>query len=172
MIGFIVPHPCHNVDMVIRRALIRFLYILITLLVIVVLTGIIMLLESKIYAFNRSFDTNTIATPFPVGVNMATQVITEIPEVNEYFVQTLANETPTDTNWRDLVTAAFASKSWFQTLASPVQRIAVIWPGERHEEVVDHFGDILGWDKDERTLFANLIQSSDPILIDGKYEAS
>jgi cell division protein YceG involved in septum cleavage len=29
--------------------------------------------------------------------------------------------------------------------------------------------DILGWNNNERALFANLIQSSDPILVDGKF---
>ncbi len=155
--------------MIIRRALIRFLYVLVTLLIVAALTGLALLLESKIYAFNQTPDKETEVEPFPVGVNMASEIIIEKPEVNEYFVQSLANKTPTDDNWKDVVVAVFASKSWFQTLASPVQRIAVIWPGERHEEVVDHFGDILGWDKNERSLFANLIQSSDPILIEGKF---
>jgi cell division protein YceG involved in septum cleavage len=155
--------------MVIRRALTRFLYVLVTVLVVVGLTGIALLLESKIYVFNRSFTPETDVTPFPVGVNVFAESITEQPEVNEYFVYSLAHNTPDADNWLDLIAGAFASKSWFQNLASPVQRIAVIWPGERYEQVVKHFGDILGWDAEQRSLFANLIQSSDPILLEGKF---
>lgn len=155
--------------MIIRRALIRFLYVVAVLLTISMLSGIALLLESKLYVFNRSYQHENDVTPFPVGVNIATQIITEQPEVNQYFSDTLANQAPDEDNWHDVVAAVFADKAWFQNMASPVQRIAVIWPGERHEQVVKHFGDILGWDKNERSLFANLIQSSDPILIEGKF---
>lgn len=155
--------------MIIRRALIRFLYVVATLLVVLALTGIALILESKIYAFNWFNRSASDITPFPVGVNSVSQIIVEQPEVSEYFYDTLANEAPSDDNWRDVLAASLSHKSWFQTLASPVQRIAVIWPGERHEQVVDHFGDILGWDDTERALFANLIQTSDPILSDGKF---
>lgn len=155
--------------MVIRRALIRFLYVLATLLIVAVLTGLTLLLESKFYVLNFNKSQTTEVKPFPVGVNLASQIIIEQPEVNEYFSGTLANNVPDENNWRDVLAGTFAGKAWFQNLASPVQRIVVIWPGERHEQVVDHFGDILGWNNNERALFANLIQSSDPILIDGKF---
>lgn len=158
--------------MIIRRALIRLLYVLVLLLVIAVLTGISLLLQSKIYVFNDAYVqdfTYSYIEPFPVGVDSTKEIIVENPSVDDFFVQSLANKTPDRSNWKDVVAAAFASKAWFQNLASPVQRIAVIWPGERHEQVVKHFGDILGWDDDERSLFANLIQSSDPILLEGKF---
>lgn len=148
--------------------MIRLLYIPVFLMVVAALGGIIVLLESKSYVFNDS-NLDAPAIPFPVSVNPIAQTIVENPEVDTYFVQTLANKTPDRNNWKDAVASAFASKAWFQTLASPVQRIAIIWPGERHEEVTKHFGDTLGWNNEERTLFTSLIQSSDPILSEGKF---
>lgn len=157
--------------MAIRRALIRIVYVFVLLLLIGALTGISLLLESKTYVFRQATETSVVVTsfPFPVGVNSTDRIIVENPEVETYFSATLAGNTPSKHNWRDVLASAFASKAWFQNLASPVQRIAVIWPGERHEEVVKHLGDILGWDDTERETFAHLIQSSDPIMLEGKF---
>lgn len=152
-----------------RRVIVRILYVLVLGLVIAVLAGLSLLLETKTYVFNQSLTETPTLTAFPVGVNRNTQLIVENPEVDTYLDVALADTTPSRNNWRDTIAAAFASKAWFQNLASPVQRIAVIWPGERYEQVVKHFGDILGWDTDERALFAGLIQSSDPILTEGKF---
>jgi UPF0755 protein len=54
-------------------------------------------------------------------------------------------------------------------LASPVQRIAIIWPGERYEQVTAHFGDVLKWDQTERETFANQVQMRNPVLQEGKF---
>ncbi len=154
--------------MIIRRALIRLLYVPVFLLSVFALGGTILLLESKIYFFNDA-PAEVVVTPFPVGVDLGAEVIVEQPQVESYFSDSLAYETPDNNNWKDLIASAFSSKSWFQSLASPVQRITVIWPGERREEVAKHFGDILGWSQEDRTQFTALIQSSDPILSDGKF---
>jgi hypothetical protein len=91
--------------MIIRRALIRFLYVVALLLIISALAGIALILESKIYAFNWGSHVAPTVTPFPVGVNIASEIIVEQPGVNEYFYSTLANEVPTQDDWRDFVVA-------------------------------------------------------------------
>ncbi len=167
-LALIVHHLCNNNVMIIRRAMIRLLYVPVFLMAVLALSGTILLLESKTYVFKESTPDVSI-TPFPVSVDQGAKTIVENPAVDTYFTQSLAHNTPDNSDWRDVIASVFASKAWFQNLASPVQRITVIWPGERHEEIAKHFGDILGWDKDERTLFINLIQSSDPILSEGKF---
>lgn len=151
-----------------HRILIRAIYIFIALLVSGALTGLALLLESKEFFFAHSHVVTETVEPFPVGVVMATKTIEEQPQVDQYFTNTFAS-TPDKHHWRDLVASLFSTKAWYQNLASPVQRIIVIWPGERREEVAAHFGDVLSWDQNERSLFVNLIQSSDPLLADGKF---
>jgi cell division protein YceG involved in septum cleavage len=153
--------------MLMRRAAIRFLYGLALLLVIFATAGVTLLLESKIFVYNQIEQKST--EPFPVGVDPVAKQILEQPEVDRFYSDSLAVRTPTIDRWQDFIAGLFYTKEWYQNLASPVQRIAVIWPGERHEQVVSHFGDVLGWDKENRETFAQLIQTSDPIMLEGKF---
>jgi UPF0755 protein len=45
----------------------------------------------------------------------------------------------------------------------------VIYPGQRKEEVVQNFTDILNWNDEEKQRFADLITSSVPELAEGKF---
>lgn len=134
--------------------------------------GIGLLIESKDQIFTQSSTTQeqtTTKEPFPVSVNSYTQVIDEDPLVDQFYTDTLANAPASSNNWWNQVAAIFASRDWYQNLASPVSRIIVIWPGERKEEATKHIGDILRWNKEDRTTFQKLIDTSDPILTEGKY---
>lgn len=154
-----------------RRALIRAIYLFALLLSIAAVTGMVFLLDTKTYVFNETLEETIITTqPFPVGVNKEAKLIVENPEVEIYFSESLANKTTPDANnWKDVVASVFSSKAWYQNLASPVSRIMVIWPGERYEEVVKHFGDIMRWNEADREQFANLIQANEPVLSEGKF---
>jgi len=108
---------------------------------------------------------------FPVGVNSLAKKIHEDPDV-EFYVETyLSIDTTNSRKGRliDKVLAQIAQWSWYQNLASSVSRILVIYPGERREEVVANIGDMLRWNKDERTLFSNYIAQAEPLLEEGKF---
>lgn len=133
---------------------------------------IVSLLKSKVYIFQeaqtQTHETEEIA-PFPVSVNLYTEVIDDNPEVNEFFADTLANASGSKDNWWNQVAAVFATKNWYQNLASPVSRIIVIWPGERKEEATKKIAEILRWDNEEKLEFQSLIDQSSPVMLEGKY---
>lgn len=108
---------------------------------------------------------------FPVGVNIHTKTIIENPAVDVYVGTYLSINTEKSRSARFLnrLLAEFVRFDWYQNLASSVSRILVIYPGERHEEVVKNFSDILKWDKAERELFYNYISASEPALVEGKF---
>ena len=46
----------------------------------------------------------------------------------------------------------------------------VIWPGDRKEEAAKkNIGDILGWNKADRSEFIRLVDSTSPVIAEGKY---
>ena len=112
-----------------------------------------------------------ITTTFPVGVIPHAETILEDPRLQEYLQTHLSQEIQNTSriSWFERVTRKIAQSPRFQNFASPVSRVLVILPGERREEVVDHFGDILDWDSTERETFLNLITASQPELYDGKF---
>ena len=65
--------------------------------------------------------------------------------------------------------AEFVRFDWYQNLASSVSRILVIYPGERHEEIVKNIGDILKIGVLKIELFYNYIVASEPIMVEGKF---
>jgi cell division protein YceG involved in septum cleavage len=144
---------------------------LVIMLSIIATMGIVLLLESKTLIFsmaNRSQNQAEV-TPFPVSVNPHTKTITDNPTVDTFFVDTLANAPNSHHSWWNQLAALFADESWYQNLASPVSRIVVIWPGERREQVSKKIGDLLHWNQAERTEFQTLVNSTEPVLNDGKY---
>lgn len=152
-----------------RRLLIRALSALAIILAILVSTGIGMILESKSYIFKSIKTTDTaIIEPFPVGVNVATKTIIEQPAAEVWSSDTLAHQT-TPSVWQQFIAAFFMNNRWYQNLASPISRIVVIWPGERYEQIAKTFKDILGWTDEEQQTFVSLIQSTEPILAEGKF---
>lgn len=158
-----------------HRLLIRTIYVLVLILMIMATIGIGFLLRSKTIVFtttqqyeNMSFAEDAVV-PFPVSVNAYTKVITPNATVEQYFYETLANNPHSKTHWWNQIASLFASKKWYQNLASPVSRIIVIWPGERKEEITKNIADILGWGPEEKAEFNKLVDTSEPVLPEGKY---
>ena len=160
------------------KRIVRIVYstMLITLIALTAVT--VFIIETKEFAFENfiNADADEIAagdapSPFPVGVDPRRKIITEHPGVNAYFeTHVLAKSNrPTKTSWFHRLSSKLAHYGWYQNLASPVSRVLVVLPGERKEQVVDNFGDILGWDEDERERFPVLVARAVPALSDGKY---
>lgn len=112
-----------------------------------------------------------IPEPFPVGVNQIEKTINEDILVEQYIEENLSiNITLSrQQHFFDRLLAQMTKLNWYQNLASSVSRILVIYPGERREEVVSDFGDILNWSKEEKDLFSSYITETEPQLVDGKF---
>lgn len=109
---------------------------------------------------------------FPVGVNPSLQEITENPTVDAYFTEHISGGGGSETAYSGFVGKFFGKLAligWYQNLASLSTRVLVIEPGERREQVTEHFGKILGWNRAERDQFLKLIEGSAPLLEDGKF---
>lgn len=154
------------------KILIRSLLGIVLVLCMFATAGISLLLETKEFVFKESVEKTTQVidtTPFPVSVDPLTQTITNEDLLGGYDYETMAmNEKPHD-DWKAKVASLLSTREWYQSLASPVSRIIVIWPGERKEEVVKNTGDILHWNKEQRTEFLTLITETDPALEEGKF---
>ena len=154
----------------------RSVYFLLLLLLLAT-SWYVVLIKTKEYLFisaiYQSSDSEMPITkePFPVSVDPNTKLVTENPAVEAFFSTHIAKTptTRTKTSWWQKTIGKLAQFGWYQNLASPISRVVVIEPGERKEQVVDNFGDILGWDTPERKIFAELIDTSLPTLSDGKY---
>lgn len=154
----------------------RFIRLMVYILAVVAVAGIVMLLQSKNIIYKNTVSTATSQSvelepvnPFPVGVNAFTREIQNDPGLIPFFESNVASNPQSKHKWWNQVAAVFANQAWFQTLASPVGRIVVVWPGERKEEVAKHIGDILRWTAADRAEFQELINEQSPILSDGKY---
>jgi cell division protein YceG involved in septum cleavage len=140
-------------------------------LVAIVLGGMSLLLQYKSSVFNSSLEPTVASevSPFPVSVNTQTEEIFVNPAFDTFYQTTFAEENTPPQKLLGKLAAILSNKSWYQSLASPISRIVVIWPGERKEEVVKHIGDIVGWGSAQRLEFQALIDSQSPVLEDGKY---
>lgn len=159
--------------MITRYFLVRSIYITVIILAIISIIFIGILAQSKNNIFSFLIEKNQQKTemvePFPVSVDSYTKIIATSTIVNDFYHNTLANSPNSTEHWWNKLASTLSSKSWYQNLASPVSRILVIWPGERKEEIAKNIGDILGWNKDDRIEFENLIDSTNPIMTEGKY---
>ncbi len=157
------------------KTVIRIIYMLALALAFLVAFGIGILLDSKTYFYKASTtvfeSTPEVIEPFPVGVNQWTKTIVEQPNVGTYYSETLALvDTPRKSSgWSNQLLAIFSNSAWYQNLASPVSRSIVIWPGERHEEIKEHIGSVLGWSNEDEEVFVQTVMASAPILSEGKF---
>ncbi len=132
-----------------------------------------------IYAVSLKYDEtdtktvtdNHLALPFPVGVSPKEEIIVEDPAVDIYVRQYLSINPDLRKKERflDKLIYELAKLDFYQQLASPLTRILVIYSGERKEEVVKNFGDILDWSEYEKKEFLNLVIDSVPTFSDGKF---
>jgi len=110
--------------------------------------------------------------PFPVGVNPQTKTIAEQPELATYLEQYVASNhtTPLRTHsWAMLLRARLEQFAWYQQLATPTRRTLVIWSGNRHEQVAQHFQSLLGWNAEETARFTSLVKTSVPGMNEGMF---
>ncbi len=121
------------------------------------------LLRDQYVAYTAPVAENDVLTTavFPVGVNPHTKLITEKPGVDSYFDEqftTAEKETKSGgaLSWFPKVLGKLALLNWYQNLASLSSRILVIQPGERKEQIADHFGKILGWTDAEKGEFLKI----------------
>lgn len=138
-------------------------------------------IQTKESAFDIALvKTNTIGSapqiekvdPFPIGVNPLAQSITEDPTVDAYLETHITSNTKnrTKVSWFEKhFIAKLAQFDWYQNLASPLSRILIVDSGERREEVVKNFADILRWTAEEQIMFTSLIAGSSPELAEGKF---
>ena len=136
-------------------------------------------IETKKTAFDHALTVKTdapqqkaVQEAFPFGVDPDAEIIVENPSVDAYFQThiTKSSKAGTKLSWLEKhLFSKLAQYDWYQNLASPISRILVVDSGERKEEVVDNFGDILRWDHTQRQTFTTLIAGSSPALADGKF---
>jgi len=132
----------------------------------------VLLLESKALIFSYATEQATKAeapAPFPVSVDKGAKTIIEIPQVDTFFSDSLAQAPSSRYNWWNKIAAFFADDTWYQNLASPVGRIIVIWPGNRKEEVIKHISEVMHWTETERTEFISLFETDTATLPEGTY---
>ncbi len=108
--------------------------------------------------------------PFPLGVDARAKRITEQPNVERYLQQYIAQKPLSKkVGFLRKLEAKLLSQQWYQNLASANTRILVIYPGQRREEVVKSFGDILGWDEEQRAMFQKAVTDAVPNLSEGVF---
>ncbi len=108
---------------------------------------------------------------FPVSVNPTTKQIIENPLLDWYVSEHLSIDISRFRQKRFLqrIFSELAQLSLYQQFASPLSRTLVIYAGERKEEVIKHFGDILGWTSEQRVEFSSLVTSTNPAFVEGKF---
>ncbi len=129
----------------------------------------LVLIQSKQIIFSWAALRTTTPEPFPVSVNAYTKTIEENPDVLAFYTRTIASSPDAADHWWNKVAKAFTNETWYQNLATPASRIVIVWPGERKEEATKHIGDILGWNAADRAEFTKLIDTTAPIMAEGKY---
>ena len=148
-------------------------------LLILIGTFCVAVITFGIYAYSLKSEVTEIAkvaevseiSPFPIGVSPEEKSIVENPAVDTYVRQYLSINPDKSRRGRifDKVMYELAKLDFFQQVASPLTRILVIYAGERKEEVVKNFGDILDWSRAEREEFQTIVTDTTPVLIDGKF---
>lgn len=108
-------------------------------------------------------------TAFPVGVDPIHEEITETPQVETFFAEYVREDDSEQTAWVQKALSHLALQSWYQNFASLSERVLVVQPGDRKEEVAQHFGKILGWNANERTRFLELVTAQAPVIAEGKF---
>lgn len=135
---------------------------------------IVLALKTKEFIYNTVLsqtDSGAKIAAFPIGVNPSSETIQENPSVEIYFNTNFSSDVIRQPRrgWFNYILSLLTKFGWYQNLASPISRILVIEPGERKEQVVKNFGEILHWDTNQRTTFLTLVEGSVPQLEEGKF---
>ncbi len=142
------------------------------LLLIIVSAGFVFVLQSKELMFTKTSQTEVSEEilPFPVGVNPQNKTITEQHGVATYLSTHFAQEEASiKTSFLQRIQKELLALAWYQNLASPHSRVLMIYAGQRQEEVVDAFGDIMGWDDTQRAVFALSVSIAYPEFPEGVF---
>lgn len=144
------------------------------ILILFVLAAVVLnqlLIDSrKTFENKLNFEHTAINTqPFPLGVDPATESITESGNVEAYLQVHFARdyERTNRVTWVRKIYDHLATLPWYQSLASPNSRILVIYPGDRKEEISHNFGRILGWSLAEREEFLSLAATLPDTIAEG-----
>ena len=159
----------HKIHAVLERhtKIVRIAYSIVAVILIVVTVSYVLILKMQEDALT-ALNMQSTPTPFPVGVDPEQKLITENPVIDSYF-ETKSDRAAAHVSFLSHITAKLAQFGLYQNLASPISRILVIEPGERREQVVKDFGDILHWSNEERSTFLTLVASATPSISEGKY---
>ncbi|MCF7815532.1 MAG: endolytic transglycosylase MltG [Candidatus Pacebacteria bacterium] len=108
---------------------------------------------------------------FPVGVYPIRKEIIESPLVELYFEDRMLKEgiVASKTGWIEHALGKLALVGLYQNIASLSSRLLVIEPGERKEQIADHFAEILKWDTSSKQEFLDQIINTAPEIPDGKF---
>lgn len=112
-----------------------------------------------------------LSEPFPVSVDPARKLVSTVPIVHT-AIEVVPEDAPRKLSlvrWLQYQIEKLARLDWFQNLASLTGRTLIIEPGERKEQVAINFGKVLGWNKEERARFMELVSTSSPALTEGKF---
>lgn len=137
----------------------------------VLAAGLFLVLHSKtlIFTHNATPTDPTTPEPFPISVNPATKSIEARPasdtSVADYAAPYLTYRSTE--RWFDRLTQRLGQYSWYQQLASANTRVLIILPGERREQITEHFAQILAWDQAERDVFLEQLRTTPPAFSDG-----
>lgn len=127
------------------------------------------IIKSKEFSYEPTPMTPEIL-PFPVGVDPETKTITEHPNIEFYQEYLFANEYDSSKlSFLGRIQKRLLKENWYQNLASANTKVLVIYAGQRKEEVINDFGDILRWDARERSEFETLVLGEQTVLEEGLF---
>lgn len=111
-------------------------------------------------------------TTFPVSVDVNRKRIEEDPKLVTFLE--IYNIVPAESSAHHVslfkrVFTTLAQLDWYQNLASVSERVVVVYPGDRKEQVAHKFAKILKWDTAEREHFFAYMASTSPGLSEGNF---
>lgn len=153
-----------------HRALIRVFYIAVIFFLFVATVVLVSVIETSLAVYKQApvteMQNDELVTPFPVSVNPAFEVILDQDQLHLYPSEQLA--VSRDPSWLKRLLTKLERSPWYQNLATPVARTAVVWPGERSEEAAANIGAVLRWNTADKEKFVELIRAQSPVLSEGK----
>ena len=133
---------------------------------------ILVLLSPQIYTITIQQEQATTTTPalsqdFPVTVDPKNKIIIENELVNAYLKDnhSLLGASIIDAGnyiwniFRNIATTV-ANAPWYQSVANVSSRFVTITPGIRKEQIVNIFGDTLGWNNKQRKMLGSISEGS------------